>query len=231
MLLYYIRHADPIYNPDSITEFGKLQAKSLANRLAKEGIDEIYSSSCGRALMTAEPTCNKLGLKCKPLDFAREDKVWADMSLEVEGMHADWCFEFPHITKLFLDPDVIKLGDEWYNHESFANYKFKEGLKRIDKDVDEFFKELGYIHDRNNKEYIVCKPNDKKIAFFAHSGFGMAFLSSVLDIPYNVYSTHHKQMGTTHITIIEFKEIDGKCIPRLICYSDGSHLYKDGISK
>ena len=204
MLLYYIRHADPIYNPDSITEYGKLQAKSLANRLVKEAIDEVYSSSCGRALMTAEATCKKLGLECKPLDFAREDKVWADMSLEVEGMHANWCFEFPHITKLFLDPAVIKLGDGWYNHELFANYKFKEGLKRIDKDVDEFFEKLGYIHDRKNKEYKVMKSNDKKIAFFAHSGFGMAFLSSVLDIPYNIYSTYSCCMNINKMTIFIF---------------------------
>ena len=36
MLLYIIRHADPIYNPDTLTTKGKLQASALAKRLAME---------------------------------------------------------------------------------------------------------------------------------------------------------------------------------------------------
>ena len=30
MLLYIVRHGDPIYNPDSLTPKGHLQAKALA---------------------------------------------------------------------------------------------------------------------------------------------------------------------------------------------------------
>ena len=29
MLLYYVRHGDPIYNPDSLTELGHSQADAL----------------------------------------------------------------------------------------------------------------------------------------------------------------------------------------------------------
>lgn len=229
MIFYYIRHAEPIYNPDSITEFGKKQAESLANRLVIDKVDAIYSSSCNRAVMTASPACKKLGIKCVKLDFAREDQAWADFSLQRSDEHANWCFEYPDIVNMFLNDEVVALGANWYNHEMFKDYKFKEGLQRINKDVDEFFETLGYVHDRKNKEYKVVKTNDRKVVLVAHSGFGMAFLSSVLDIPYNVFSAHHKQMGTACITKIEFKENDGKCIPRLICYSDESHLYKDGL--
>ena len=35
MLLYIVRHGDPIYNPDSLTERGKLQAAALGKRLAR----------------------------------------------------------------------------------------------------------------------------------------------------------------------------------------------------
>ena len=30
MLLYYIRHGDPVYNPDSLTSLGEEQAKAVA---------------------------------------------------------------------------------------------------------------------------------------------------------------------------------------------------------
>ena len=61
MLLYIIRHGDPIYEIDSLTERGKLQAEALAERLACAGIDRIFCSPMGRAKMTAEPTCKRLG--------------------------------------------------------------------------------------------------------------------------------------------------------------------------
>ncbi|MBO6263170.1 MAG: histidine phosphatase family protein [Clostridia bacterium] len=46
MILYYIRHGDPIYDPDSLTELGHKQAEALANRFALYGLDEIYCSVC-----------------------------------------------------------------------------------------------------------------------------------------------------------------------------------------
>ncbi|MBQ1206574.1 MAG: histidine phosphatase family protein, partial [Clostridia bacterium] len=55
MLLYVIRHGDPIYNPDSLTEKGKRQAEALARRLAVNGLDKIYSSPLVRAQQTAQP--------------------------------------------------------------------------------------------------------------------------------------------------------------------------------
>ena len=56
MLLFYIRHGDPIYHPDNLTPLGLRQAESVAKRLALFGIDEVYSSSSIRAQLTAQPT-------------------------------------------------------------------------------------------------------------------------------------------------------------------------------
>ena len=39
MLLYIIRHGDPIYHPDSLTPRGHLQAQAIAKRLARYGLD------------------------------------------------------------------------------------------------------------------------------------------------------------------------------------------------
>ena len=41
MLLFIVRHGDPIYNPDSLTPKGHLQAQALAKRFAVNGLDEI----------------------------------------------------------------------------------------------------------------------------------------------------------------------------------------------
>ena len=63
MLLYIIRHADPIYNPDSLTELGHKQAEALAKRLAVNGLDRVYSSPNMRAQMTAKPACELLAVQ------------------------------------------------------------------------------------------------------------------------------------------------------------------------
>ena len=60
MLFFYVRHADPIYDPDSITPLGERQAESVAKRLALYGLDEIYSSTSNRAKLTAKPTAEIL---------------------------------------------------------------------------------------------------------------------------------------------------------------------------
>ena len=68
MILYFIRHGDPIYEPDSLTALGHLQANALAKRLSRYGIEKIYSSSSVRARQTAEPTCELLRKKMEILD-------------------------------------------------------------------------------------------------------------------------------------------------------------------
>lgn len=49
MILYYIRHGDPIYNPNQLTPLGERQAEAAAKRLAVYGMDKIYASVSNRA--------------------------------------------------------------------------------------------------------------------------------------------------------------------------------------
>ena len=66
------------------------------------------------------------------------------------------------------------------------------------------------------------------MALFAHAGFGRAFVSSVLDIPYPDFATH-VDMCHTGMTVIEFRDEDGICFPRMLTYSGDGHLYADNL--
>lgn len=70
--------------------------------------------------------------------------------------------------------------------------------------------------------------NEKRIALFAHQGFGLVFLSTVLRIPYPIFSTHF-DMSHTGVTVIEFDDNDGYCIPKILQLSNDSHLYAEGL--
>ena len=49
MRIVLIRHGDPNYEKDCLTELGHKQVKVAAQRLLKEGIEEIFCSPLGRA--------------------------------------------------------------------------------------------------------------------------------------------------------------------------------------
>lgn len=73
MLLYYIRHGDPIYTPDSLTEQGEKQAEALSKRLADVDFDRIYVSTSNRAYLTAKPTLEKCGKEPIMTDWLNEN--------------------------------------------------------------------------------------------------------------------------------------------------------------
>ena len=70
--------------------------------------------------------------------------------------------------------------------------------------------------------------NDKRVALFAHQGFGIAFLSTVLGVPYPIFSSHF-DLCHTGMTVIEFKEQDGIAIHKVLTLSSDSHLYREGL--
>ena len=53
MNLIFIRHAEPDYTIDSLTEKGFREAEMLANRTKDWNVDEVYVSPLGRAQDTA----------------------------------------------------------------------------------------------------------------------------------------------------------------------------------
>ena len=71
MRILFIRHGEPNYEKDDLTETGYKQAELVAERLKDEGIEEIWSSTQGRAVNTAKFTAELLGLPVKSVDFIR----------------------------------------------------------------------------------------------------------------------------------------------------------------
>ena len=225
MLFFYLRHGDPIYDPDSLTKLGEKQAEALAKRLSLYGIDQIFASTSKRAIMTAQPTCDLLKKEMTLLDFCHEGHAWAELTVRDEKGQR-WLFHDEQIKLLFTDPSVRALSDRWYEHPALRQYQ--KGIERVSDEADNFFLSLGYEHERGTGRYRVIRPNKDRVALFAHQGFGMAFLSSLLDIPYPQFSVHF-DICHTGMTVIEFKEVNGYAIPKILTLSSDSHLYREGL--
>ena len=224
MLLYIVRHGDPIYETDSLTERGFLQAEAVAKRMAASRIDRVFSSPMGRAKLTAEPTCRLLGL-----DYTIED--WA------HEIGDERFTTFPDGRK----KSISEVQNTYYRENGFINLPYeracecqglresnvKKAIDYIERNGNAFLERLGYKEE--NGVYRILYPNNERVALFCHAAFARAWLSILLHIPLHVvwssFSITH-----TGVTVLDFENYEnGVTAPRCLCFSDMSHLFSEGL--
>ncbi len=226
MLLYIIRHGDPIYDPDSLTKLGELQAAALAKRLAVYGLDEIYASPLKRAQQTAQPTCDILKKEFSVEEWTSESLAWQDFCTRNEESNG-WVF-YKRKARM-RSQEVSSLGAEWYKASVFDDTFAERGAKRILDASDEFLSRMGYDHDRENCCYKAREHSDKRVAVFCHQGFGITWLGTLLDIPLPVFWTTFDYTHTG-MTVVKFQpDADGNTVPTVLTLSNDSHLFREGL--
>ena len=223
MLLYIIRHGRPDYAADALTDEGREQAELVARRLAAGGIDEIHSSPMGRAVETAEPTAEKLGLPIQVEPWARE-------------LGADSKTGFPD----GVMKTISSLPPEYLHQAAFRKLDSEEAIRRIPgicdtgfaahwamlkAGIDGMIEKLGYRRNEDGT-YDVVTPNDRHAALFCHAGMQRALLAHVLNIPFHLFAatvmSHY-----TGMTILEFHGEGPRTSPQLLSFGDTGHLYLD----
>lgn len=229
MLLYLIRHGDPIYNPDSLTERGKLQAQALAKRLARYGLDRIYSSPSMRAVETAEPTCALTGLQKTILPWATEELTWKDFSYVHPDGQRSWCYASDEDRRALRSEEIVSLGSRWYEASFFRErgINAEAGERRMREASDAFLKELGYQHE--GREYRILRPNEERVAVFCHQCVTLAWLGVMMDLPLPV-TMDYFTAAHTGMTVIEFiNQPSGFCVPLVLTMSNDSHLLAENL--
>ena len=223
MLLYIIRHGEPDYATDTLTQRGILQAEAVGKRMLKAGIDHVFSSPLGRAKMTAEPACKLLGMECEIEEWTKE------LDNEVRTPYPDG--KIKSISSLqntvFRDNGSIELDyHQALGSPGISESRMNEAIPFIEKNGNRFLERLGYKEE--NGIFRIMRPNENKVALFCHAAFARAWLSVLLHIPLHLMWAG---FGYTHtgVTIIEFKNNANKITaPQCLCFSDMSHLYAHG---
>lgn len=227
MLLFFIRHGDPTYDPDALTPLGKRQAEAVARRLARYGLDEIYMSSSTRAMETAQPTCELLKKEATVLDWTNEQHAWDKQSVMTADGGRTWAFFLPEYRELLTSSGVRKLADCWYEHPKLKGTEFVEGHLAIRRQTHEFIKSLGYEWDPERGQYKNLHTSKERVALFAHHGFGTNFLSAVLDIPFPQVCLK-MNFGHTGMTVINFGSGE-YVIPQMLTMANDGHLLADNL--
>jgi len=215
MKFYLIRHGDPDYENDTLTERGHREAEALVAYLKSESIDDIVSSPLGRAQDTARHTAESLGL---PVTV----EPWmAELSLRVDSeVHrAAWDIH-GHVMRnpeYLRDPSALELIPD------MPVGPVRDVVDEIRRNSDKFLASLGYVRDGG--VYRIEKQNDQKIAVFAHGGFGLSWLSVLLEIPLPLMWSGFF-LHTSSVTQILFDErSDNLATPRCLMVSALPHLF------
>ena len=221
MRLIFVRHAEPDYKHDSLTEKGWREAALLAERVARWKVDEFYCSPLGRARDTASLSLKKLN---------REAQI------------CDWLQEFPARVP---DPDTGKEKIPWdfkpsywtaipemQRVESFAaagvmkDGAVKEEYERVCQGIDGIIASHGYV--REGLLYRTKAHNEDTVVLFCHMGVTFFILSHLINIsPVNLI--HGMLMAPSSVTIVSTEEVEeGIAYFRCQTVGDTSHLYAAG---
>lgn len=222
MKLYIIRHADPDYENDAITERGIREAAALGLRSRDFALTHLYSSPLGRARRTAQDISQNCGLTPVILDWTRE--LHNLESLTPYGYLAAW--DVP--PEFYMTEE--KLVGRKSPHLADDMPLYNETLSIYDKvccESDRFLADFGYR--REGLRYAVDTHSDAQVALVCHLGFGLTLLSHLLGIPLDrVWAGFW--FAPASVTEILLEERSEKwAVPRMISLGDVSHLSSRGI--
>ena len=220
MRLLLVRHGEPDYEKDCLTDLGNKQAEIVAKRLLDEGIEEIYSSPMGRARQTAEPFARLSEIKdVHILDFMREIRYGREDALYQSGNPWIVSMELMSKGKNLQDPN-------WRELPEFVDNTATVDIDNVIRGTDEWLASLGY--EREGLYYRCKTEDDRKRTFvlFSHGGSSTAFLSRVLNIPFPHLCMVLGFIQHTSISVLRFDRRPGSiCMPILEVAAEARHLH------
>lgn len=218
--IYYVRHGDPTYDPDSLTELGHQQAKLTAEQLKDIPFDLVFSSPSNRAYLTASYLAKLINKDIVKLDWASEAKAFEEFVAIDKKTNSKTWVSHSEIHRQRMNK--LQNDDNWYDDPLFSP-TIKNGVERFKKEVDNWLLSLNIKHDRKNKTFSSIGDNPKNIVLFAHEGAGTGFLTSIMDMNYAHYVCNYTILKCCSITHIQMV-LDDKTMNKIVKYNDVDHL-------
>jgi len=245
MKLIFIRHGEPDYHIDGLTNNGWAEVKALAERTKNWKVTQFYVSPQGRANDTAKYTLEAHNAEAITLDYMREFSYMIDDPV-TKRKGVPWDFVPSNWT---ADDCMFNQGDSFTSFDTIkSNPKIAEQYPIVINSFDELLKEYGYIRTgryyrninskkryitstvdendniRNNGPYAESGEDEPTLVFFCHLGITCLILSHLLNIPFECM-THGFFMPTSSVTIVSSEERwADEAYFRVQCLGDVTHL-------
>ena len=224
MKLLIIRHGDPDYEHDDLTEVGKREARCLAARIAPMKVKEYFVSPLGRAKATAAPTLEKAGRQATEYDWLRELSIpiaRPDKNGELSRVPWDW------LPQDWLRDRRLLSAEHWMENEVMQGGRVGEAYEQVTREFDALLARYGYV--REGLLYRVREPNEDTLVFFCHLGLGCALLSHLMNCSPMVL-WQGTVMAPSSVSVVHTEERrSGYASFRAASIGDVSHLYAAGL--
>jgi probable phosphoglycerate mutase len=222
MKLIIVRHGDPDYEHDSLTDTGKIEAQLTAERLKQHpDIAAFYVSPLGRAKATAAYTLEALHREAETLPWLREFHApilhpdTGDVRVPWDWLPAYWTQEPAYYEK-----------DTWADTEVMRAYGVGDEAKRVWQGLDDLLEKHGYVRD--GMIYRAAQPNTDTIVLFCHFGVECVLLAHLIGCSPMVL-WHGLCAAPTAITVVSTEERRaGIASFRINTFGDTGHLYAAG---
>ena len=219
MKLLFIRHGEPDYTIDSLTEKGWKEAEFLSERLAKMDIKEFFVSPLGRAKDTASVTLKKTGRTATQYEWLREFKVGVLRPDKKERSTIAWDWMPKDWTK---EEDFYRY-DKWWDTPVMREAGAKQEYAWVTGEFDKLLSSLGYIRDKHF--YRAAESNEDTYVFFCHFGLTCVLISHLLGISPMVLWHGTMSAPTSVTTVVTEERQKGIALFRMTSFGDTSHLY------
>lgn len=234
MRLLFIRHGDPDYVNDRLTEKGKREARQLAACAPDLDMGSCYVSPLGRARETAALTLENLKCQADILDWLEEFPARINLNEAVEFQSV-----YPNTEKKDgkYVPRIVwdMLPSYWARHpELFDPAAWRTSpicrcsdtlhiYDYVTGQFEQFLADHGYV--REGLLFRVKKESFETITFFCHFGITCVFLSWLWNVsPFLLW--HTLALAPTSVTEIVTEEREkGTACFRGLKLGDVSHLY------
>ena len=246
MRLILIRHAEPDYAHNTITEKGKREAAALAERVKKWDVTDFYTSPLGRAVDTAKPSLEALGRKAEVLEWAKEfeyrctDPVTGRYHLCWDYVPSDWTSR----------ESSFSLNDWTKSFPMSENPEIAENFETVCRELDALILKYGYKRDgliyrsvgRKQENRIRTagpegtsegfsendKDNGPTVVIFCHLGISCMMMAHLLNIPF-MTMPHALFIPPTGVNILTTEERwEDEVSFRAQAIGDCSHLLAAG---
>lgn len=222
MKLLIIRHGDPDYERDSLTEKGWREAKLLAEKLEKTDVAAFYVSPLGRAKDTASVTLEKMGRTAQECDWLREFPCQI-LRPDVEGRRKiawDWLPQDWTAQPAYFD------RTQWCRTEIMTEGNVDKEYAYVTSKLDELLANHGYVRD--GEIYRAERPNRDTIVLFCHFGLECVLLSHLMNVSPMILWHHTCAAPTAVTTVVTEERRRGIASFRMSGFGDISHLYAGG---
>lgn len=222
MRLIIIRHGDPDYEKDSLTEKGWREAGLLAERIAKLDVKDFYVSPLGRARDTASLTLQKMGRTATECDWLREfppqikrPDVRGNRKIAWDWLPEDWTAEPAYFDR-----------KDWCETEIMREGGVDEAYRHVTQELDRLLAEHGYV--REKEVYRAERANRDTLVFFCHFGLECVLLSHLMNASPMLLWHHTCAAPTAVTTVVTEERREGTASFRMTAFGDISHLYAGG---